>query len=57
MGAPKDYKDYPFIDLILDSDKNLDKLFDDSTAILKKNIRGRTDYLNLYRPKNSAITI
>ena len=55
---PKDYKDYPFIDLTLDDDDGpSEQLFENGTVTLKKNARSGSDYLNSYGPLNCAMTI
>lgn len=55
---PKDYKDYPFIDLTLDDgDGPSEQLFENGTVTLKKNARSGSDYLNSYGPLNCAMTI
>jgi hypothetical protein len=55
---PKDYKDYPFIDLTLDNDDGpSEQLFENGTVTLKKNARSEFDYLNSYGPLNCAMTI
>ncbi|KAJ5130649.1 uncharacterized protein N7515_006688 [Penicillium bovifimosum] len=55
---PKDYKDYPFVDLTLgDDDGPSERLFENGTVILKKNARSGVDYLNSYGPLNCAMTI
>lgn len=55
---PKDYKDYPFIDLTLDdNDGPSEQLFENGTVTLKKNARSGSDYLNSYGPLNCAMTI
>jgi hypothetical protein len=56
---PKDYKDYPFIDLTLDDDEDgpNEPLFEEGTVTLKKNRGNGFDYLNSYGPLNCAMTI